>query len=494
MISTIAYNLDDGSFKTYRNTNLNEITQTNSADAACETFRVSSDLAEAPISIRVSPNSYFIALVLGTFFAAFLFYLEIDTAGLTLFFLSWISIPFFAFNDRIVFDGKRLSRSGVVPLVWSWFNGSRRRLRLTDIEQIETQAVRTLKRGGNVYYRYRTVIRGKDVQIAFASGGEDYRRMIAGIFSRVAENVLDNRSIELREYLSDPKEVLMKAEFEHIPSADLLRDTARGPRQKTKRLPREACAEDLDRVDYLRGLGNELRLNGYLLQALEAFRRALVIRPRDGLLIFEFARCLQSFAGSEHSGRLERKAIAAMRLAERRADDDGDLLARLGEAYFQAGEWRRAAIAFQKALDCVGEGFRVARGMAEIALREGKIAHVIHHFSTANRLAETPSLRRWSKGETEYFSRLNDDDEYMEMEVGRVNLLETFERSKKTALRIALLAFPTIFLGVFFEDGLVADVGWAASTISLLIWTGLIVSIRILSPRIPYDLIESDGD
>jgi tetratricopeptide (TPR) repeat protein len=449
-------------------------------------------MAEGPVSIRVSPNSYFIALILGTFFAAFLFYLDIEAAGLALFCISWIVVPFFAFTDRIVFDGKRLSRSGVIPRVWSWFNGSRRRLRLTDIEQIETQALRALKRGGNVYYRYRTTIRGKDLQIVFASGGEDYRRMIARILPLVSGNVLDNRSIELRDYLTEPKEVLMKARFEHIPSADVLKDAAIDERQKTRRLPREACAEDMERADYLRSLGNQLRLNGYLLQALEAFRRALVIRPRDGRLLFEFARCLQSFAGAEHSLPLGRKAIAAMRLAENRADEDGDLLVRLGEAYFQAGEWRRATIAFQKALDRVGDGFRVARGLAEIALREGKIAHVIHHFSTANRIAETPALRRWTKGEAEYFSRLNSDDEYMEMEVGRVSLLETLENSKKTALRIATLSFPAIFLGVLFEDELIANIGWAVSTISLLIWTGLIVSVRILSPRIPYELMESD--
>src|SRR5205807_7896157 len=168
---------------------------------------------------------------------------------------------------------------------------------------------------------------------------------------------------------------------------------------------------------------------GHLSRALEAFRRALLFRPADPHLLFEFARCLQSFAGTRHDKGLERKALAVMRLAERRAENDGDLLARLGEAYFQIGEWRRAGIVFQTALDRVGESFRTARGLAEIALREGKIAHVIHHFSTANRLAKTPALRRWTKGEADYFSRLNSDDEYMEMEVGRVNLRETLESS-----------------------------------------------------------------
>lgn len=471
---------------------MREITQNSNSIASTASARAATDLLKEPISIRVSPNSYLVSLVLGTFFTALLFYLRLDLGGFLLFFVSWVCLPFLALNDRIVFDGKRLTRTGFMPRAWSWFNGSRRRLKLSDIEQVETQAVRALRRGGNVYYRYRTSVRGKALQIVFLSGGEEYRRMVSSILPRLADNVLDTRSMELRDYLADPKETLMKAEFEHIPAVDVLRDQATSSSGGNARSVRESSDNDSERANYLRSLGNELRLNGYLLQALEAFRRALVIRPRDGWLLFDFARCLQSYAGSERSGALERKGIAALRLAAIRAGDDGDLLERIGEAFFQAGEWRHAGEAFRKALDRVGEGFRSARGLAEIALREGKIAHVIHHFSTANRLSQTPSLRRWTRGETEYFSRLNDDEEYMELEISRVKLLETLERSKKTTLRIAIVGFTTIFVGVFLDDSLVADIGWSISTVSLLIWSGLIVSARILSPRIPYDLIESD--
>ena len=165
---------------------------------------------------------------------------------------------------------------------------------------------------------------------------------------------------------------------------------------------------------------------------------------------------------------------------------------RLGEWYFQIGEWRRAGNVFQNALERIGENFRTARGLAEIALREGKIAHVIHHFSTANRIAETPSLRRWSRSEAEYFSHLNSDEEYMELEIGRVNLLETVERSKKTALRIAFLAFPAIMIGILLEDSLIANIGWAVSCVSLLVWAGLIISTSLLGQRIPHDLVEPE--
>ncbi len=383
-------------------------------------------------------------------------------------------------------------RRGIVPRAWAWFNTSRRRLKLSDVEQVETHALRALKRGGNVFYRYRTSVRGKGAELAFASGGEEYRRMIHSLFAVLPENVLDNRSIELRDYLKEPKETLMKAEFAQIPSVDVLEDSI-GELQKPARSKGASHnAEDLEKADYLRQLGNELRLSGYLLQALETFRRALVITPRNAWLLFDFARCLYSFAGSERNPKMEKKALAALRLAEKRAGDDGELLARLGEIYFQYGDWDRAQKAFQKALDKAGQNFRSVRGLAEIALRDGKIAHVIHHFSAANRVAETPALRRWTQNESEYFARLNDDEDYMDLEISRVNLLDTLERSKRTTLKIAFLGFPMIIFGLTVFDDLVANIGWAVSSVALLIWIGLIISRNLLSSRIPLDFDDED--
>ncbi len=461
------------------------------------TIKAADDITAAaqptePVTIRVSPHSYFSALFLGTFLSALLFYLEIDIAGFAAFGISWIVLPFLALRDRITFDGKSLQRTGLLPRFWSWFNGTRRRLKITDIEQVETRSIRALKRGGSVHYRYRTIIRGKGLSIAIASGGEDYRRMIKSILPKLAENSLDVRSLELSEFLADPKETLMKAEFARIPSAEAIESTI-SDLFTQKRKQRSGTPFDDEKAEDLRVLGNELRVSGYLPQALEAFRRALRIRGADGRLLFEFARCLHAFAAVKRDPRLERKALATLRLSERHVANDGDLLSRLGEYYFSLGEWRRAEIVFQRVFDHIGENFRAARGLAEMSLRDGKIAHVIHQFSTANRLATTPSLRRWTRNESDYFSSLNSDEEYMELEIGRVNMLETLERSKRTTLNITFLSFPLIAVGLFFDDTLVANIGWAASTVSLLVWTGLIISSRMLSHRIPYALVES-GD
>ncbi len=455
----------------------------------------SASVLETALTVRVSPHTYFTVLLLGTFFSALLFYLERDLFGIILFGISW-TLPFFALKDHVGFDGKRLFRTGILPRMWCWLNASRYRLKIKDIEQVETQAIRAVKRGGNIFYRYRTIVRGKGVSVAISSGGEDYRRIIKSILPRLPDNVLDNRSIELRDHLADPKETLMRAEFSRIPPADVLESSFKSIGTRGKRIATTPFVltdhPEEEKADDLRSLANELRLSGYLFQALEAFRRALLLRPSDARLLFEFARCLHSFASVQRSDKLERRALAALRLSERRAADDGELLVRLGEWYFQIGEWRRAGNVFRNALERVGENFRSARGLAEIALRDGKIAHVIHHFSAASRIADTPSLRRWSKSETEYFSHLNSDNEYMELEIGRVNMLETVENSKKTSLRIAFFAFPLIVVGVLFEDPLVANIGWAISTVALLIWAGMNMTSRLLGQRIPYDLVESD--
>ncbi len=310
------------------------------------------------------------------------------------------------------------------------------------------------------------------------------------------ENVLDNRSIELRDYLAEPKETLMKAEFARIPSAEVLEgsfnETAMNDKNQRTRLNEKTVGdEEMEKADYLRQLANELRLSGYLLQALEAFRRALVLNPKDAWLLFDFARCLHSFAGSERSDKLRRKSFAALRLAEKRAANDGELLARLGESYFQYGDWERAASVFTKSVDRAGTSFRSARGLAEIALREGKIAHVIHQFSMANSLADAPALRRWTRNEGDYFARLNADEDYMEMEISRVNLLENLENAQKTCLKIAFAGFPAIIFGLV-ADEIITNIGWAISCISLLIWVGLMLSQKLLTSRIPMDYDDED--
>lgn len=436
------------------------------------------------------------AAFVGSFFSALAFYLGIDILGYVLLAAAGLAAPLLALTDRIVFNGKRIYRSGLLPKGWAYVTGSRFWLKLGAVEQVETRVLPALKRGGRVYFRYQTSVSGGGLEFSFSSGGRSYRRFVRSLFGALPEEVLDTGSIELRDYVSEPRSARSKARQSDIPPADVLEHAFRSSGSRSKR-HRANAAEDPasisdEKAVGLRLLGNQLRLSGSLLQALESFRRAASIRPDDPWLLFDFARCIQSFAGTEGNARLEKKAAAMMRLAERRAGNDGRLLTRLGESYFQLGEWRRAGIAFRKAVAAVGEQFRSIRGMAEIALRDGKLAHVVHNFSAASRLAESSAARRWSQAEADYFSRLNSDDEYMEMELGRVNLLDALDRWKGMTFRVCLIGFPIIGLGLLFDDSTIANSGWILSGVALVLWTGILLAARAFTPRIEPELLNED--
>src|SRR5207342_808673 len=155
---------------------------------------------------------------------------------------------------------------------------------------------------------------------------------------------------ELRDYLTDPREALQNAEASKIPSPDVLEGSfTRLMREKQRQRPsRDDVDPNSTNPTHLRKVANQLRLSGFLLQAMEAFRRALVVEPHNPWLLLECGRCLHSLAGSEKDERLERRSLALMRLAEQRAGRDSELLIRVGESYFQAGDWRRAGRVFRK--------------------------------------------------------------------------------------------------------------------------------------------------
>jgi len=49
-----------------------------------------------------------------------------------------------------------------------------------------------------------------------------------------------------------------------------------------------------------------------------------------------------------------------------------------------------------------------------------------------------------------------------------------------------------IILGMAMPNDLVANVGWAISAISLIIWIVTMLMSRMLAPRIPFELMEAD--
>ena len=447
-----------------------------------------------PVSVRAHAPGYAGAFFIILFVSALLLYFGFIIASFSAALVSLLLVPVLAYTDRIVFDGRRLVRTGVLPRVWFRMNGIRTSLKIRHIEQIDTAIVGTFKRGGRVRFLHRTTVFGSGTAMVFAGSGHRYREVARALFSRVNPNLLDNRSLEIATFATSPQEALRIAAELKIPASDVLETSLRsGSKLKT------ATVDGLDprlseqsKAEMLRSAANKLSVSGFLVRAVEAFRRALRSQPNNAALLYEFARCLHLLAFVRRNTQLDRRAAAALRLAEKRAVGDSLLLERIAETYRQFGDPRRAANAYHAVIDSIGDCFRSLVGLAELALDEGKLAHVVHNFSAANRVAETAALKRWTNAEADYFSRLSADDEYMELEISRMNLLERLDRWRRTALRLAMYSLPLIAAGTLFDELLLADAGWLVSSIGFLCWVGMNVGIKMLSSRIPYELVENE--
>ena len=446
-------------------------------------------LKRPPIaSVRVSPGPYLAAAFVITFFSASLLRAQYDALALLLVVITWLATFVLALTDRIIFDGVSLRRQGLLASFLHLLFGYRKQLAVDDFETLETQAVRTLRRGGSVRYRYRTQIGSKGKQFVIISGGRDYRKMVRELFPLIHENKLDARTRDLRDYLNDPHFLERKAQMSQLASADVLDETESADvlGRKSKRAPQtqstEATPEDLERAHVLRRLGNELRVSGRLREAAEAFRRALKVRPNGAWLIYDFARLLRSQASAQSDARLLSRARAALRLASIRAKNDLVLLPLIGESFLECGDARQARQALQKVVELDSGNFKARVGLADIALREGKLAHVIHHYHEAARVSSEQALARYARSEGEYYLQLNNDDDYLAAELRRINWLQTVTRVRRLALRVTNFSVLVALIGGLI-DPLAASVGWSLASSSLIIWLMTVAGTKALFHR-----------
>ena len=447
-------------------------------------------------SVRVSPGSYLAAASVLTFASALLLRSDQNLFALAVVGIAWLLVPALALTDRIEFDGLGLIRRGPAPFLQRLISGRPKQLRLEDFERVDTQALRTLRRGGRVRYRYRTQIVGRNTQFTFASGGRSYRQMIKELLPRVHQDKLDIRTLELRDYLCDPKALNREVEVLHLASAEVL-DSATldfklgGKKQKTDDLKGvtdavttvdSSAAVDLERANSLGALGNKLRVAGRLNQAREAFRRALIIHPGDGRLIFEFARLLRSQASSLSDAKLLLRSRAALRLAAMRAGHAPGLLALIGESFLEWGEVDRAQHTFQKSIELEPGNLRSRLGLANLALRDGKLAHVIHQYREAARSASEKSLSGYARREADYYALLNDDDDYLATELRRINWLQHSLRVRRLAARVTNASILIALIGPYVETS-IAGICWSLASSSLVAWISSLFAIKFLTAR-----------
>src|SRR5829696_9829566 len=439
-------------------------------------------------SVRVSPGPYIALTGVVTFLAALLLRINHDAAALILIGVAWLIVPVFALSDRIAFDGTSLRRQGPLASFLNLFFGYRKQLSIDDFETVETQAVRTLRRGGRVRYRYRTQITGKGREFVIVSGGHYYRQFVRELFPLIHESKLDNRSRDLRDYLNDPRFLNRKTQLSQLASSDLL-DVTKSDFKLGRKLKRRveapetpATPEELERARLLRRLGNELRVSGRLREAGEAFRRALNVRPHGAWLIYDFARLLRSQASAQSDARLLSRARAALRLAYIRAENDVVLLPLIGESFLECGDARHARRALQRVVDLDSGNFKARVGLADIALREGKLAHVIHHYHEAARVSSEQALDRYARSEGEYYMQLNNDDDYLAAELRRISWLQTVTRIRRLALRVTNFSVILALLGGLI-DPLAANLGWSLASSSLILWLVTVGATKILFSR-----------
>src|SRR5215467_13627813 len=408
-------------------------------------------------SVRNSPAPYLAFASVVTFIGALTLRAHQDALALILIGAAWLIVPVIAISDRITFDGSSLRRQGPLASLLHLLFGYRKQLAVDDFETVETQAVRTLRRGGRVRYRYRTQITGKGKEFVIVSGGHDYRKLVRELFPLIHESKLDNRSRDLRDYLNEPRSLNRKTQLSQLASSDLL-DVTRSDFKLGRKLKRNpatpetpATPEDLERARLLRRLGNELRVSGRLREAGEAFRRALNVKPHGAWLIYDFARLLRSQASAQSDARLLLRARAALRLASMRADKDLVLLPLIGESMLECGDSRQARETLQKTVEIDSGNFKARMGLADIALRDGKLAHVIHHYQEAVRVTAEPALARYAKRERDYYTLLNDDEEYLATELRRINWLQHVTRLRRLSSRVVNGGILLALVGGFLD-------------------------------------------
>lgn len=434
-------------------------------------------------TIRVSPGAYLATASVLTFCSGLSLRSEKDLWALAFISAAWLIVPILAFADRIAFDGERLIRQGPIPFIVRLLSGKRTQLRLTDFERVDTQAVRTLRRGGRVRYRYRTQVSGKGTGFVFGSGGKSYRQMVRQLFPLIHDDKLDLRTRELRDYLEEPSAINAEVNAVHLASADVLDETSANFKLRADKGDSGVTeTADLERARQLQLLGNRLRVSGRLREAMEAFRRALIVTPKDSWLIYEFARLLRSQASAQGDARLLSRAKAAFRLSELRAGSDSKLLSLIGESFLECGEVERGQRSFQRAIE-IGTGlFRAHLGLADVALRMGKLAHVIHQFRDAAHATADPALLAFARREANYYASLSDDDQYLVAELRRINWLQHSIRVRRMAARITNASILVALIGPYIDPS-VGALGWALATSSLLAWVLSLLLVRYLSER-----------
>jgi hypothetical protein len=121
-------------------------------------------------------------------------------------------------------------------------------------------------------------------------------------------------------------------------------------------------------------------------------------------------------------------------------------------------------------------------GLADLALRDGKLAHVIHHYREAARVSSEQALVRYARREGDYYMLLNDDEEYLATELRRINWLQHFTRVRRLSSRVLNAAILIALIGGIL-DPVAGSIGWSIASSALIVWLLMLLGTRVLFGR-----------
>jgi tetratricopeptide (TPR) repeat protein len=357
--------------------------------------------------------------------------------------------------DRIEFDGQRIIHRGPLAFLLARLFRMGRELNVSEVETITTEATTFNVAVGDSRMSYRTRISGPGIEILVRSHRASYVPFVKQLFRVAGSHKLDPRSFELFEYLES--QATMKG-------SPVLKD--------------EIKAMPMPRV---RRIANALKLAGRLSQASSYFRVAYEKEPRNPELLYEMSRFFRSSAHTEDL-KLMQRSDACLRLAARLAGSQAGLLERIGEAFFERLDYKRATDCFRRALDLDPARFRANIGLAEIALRDGKLAHVAHFYHAAA-ASNDAAIARLARREAEYYERLMGDDDFLEAELRRIRVSNQLRWARRLAALVFFLAWLAAGVaGRFYA--FVEGFGWAMMATSGLLWCAVSISLRWFRRRL----------
>jgi tetratricopeptide (TPR) repeat protein len=357
--------------------------------------------------------------------------------------------------DRIEFDGQRIIHRGPLAFLRAILFRIRRELAVSEIETITSESTTLNVSAGDSRMSYRTLISGPGIEVRLRSHRATYVPFVKALFRAAGPRKLDPRSFELFEYLESNASVK---------GSPVLKD-------EIKTLP----------VPRLRRIANALKLAGRLSQASSYFRVAYEKEPRNPALLYEMSRFFRSSAHSEDT-KLMQRSDACLRLAARLAGKEPDLLERIGEAFFERLDYKRATDCFRRALDVDPANFRANIGLAEIALRDGKLAHVAHYYHAAA-ANEDMAIASMARREAGYYERLMVDDDFLESELRRIRVSNQLRWARRLSALVFFLAWMMAgVVGRFYS--FVEDFGWAMMATSGLVWMTATLAMRWFRRRL----------